>query len=142
MASISASRVRGGLVLIDGPPGVGCPTIAALADTDLLVAVTEPTVSGAHDLARLLDLADSFSIASVVVLNKADLSTEGREGVRALCAERGVDLVAEVPFDESLASTLETMSAEGPSAPGLRDAARSPVADTLWDAVPSRLSFA
>ena len=141
-ASASAAEAAADIVLIDGPPGVGCPTIAALADTDLLVAVTEPTVSGAHDLARLLDLADAFSIASVVVLNKADLSSEGRDRIEALCAERGVDLVAEVPFDESLASTLETMSAEGPSASGLRDAARSPVADALWDAVHSRLSCA
>jgi MinD superfamily P-loop ATPase len=139
LAWTSATEAWSDLVLVDGPPGVGCPTIAALADTDLLIAVTEPSASGAHDLERLLELATSLGVPSKVVLNKADLSAEGAEHIRSVCERRDVELVAEVPFDTSLAATLDTMSASGLAAPGLRDVANSPQADALWDAVASRL---
>ena len=67
------------LVLVDGPPGVGCPTIASLSNADALVAVAEPSVSGEHDLVRLTALARRLEVPTCVVLNKADLSARGAE---------------------------------------------------------------
>lgn len=96
------------LLLIDGPPGVGCPAIAALADTDLLVAIAEPTVSGVHDLARLAELAYRFDLGVAVILNKADLSAEGADWIREFCAERGLPLIAEIPYAPDIAA-LPTM---------------------------------
>lgn len=140
-ASQSAEESGAELILVDGPPGVGCPTIAALADTDLLVAVTEPTVSGEHDLARLLDLAESLGIGAVVVLNKSDLSEPGAASIRSLCEQRAVALVAEVPFDTTLAEALDTMTSEGLASSKLADVAHSSSIDALWESVRSRLSF-
>jgi len=98
------------LMLIDGPPGIGCPVIAAMTNTDLLIAVAEPTVSGEHDLSRLVDLADRFHLPVSVVLNKADLSVPGALRIRALCDARGLTLVAEIPFDPALAGSLEHLA--------------------------------
>jgi MinD superfamily P-loop ATPase len=98
------------LILIDGPPGVGCPLISAVASTDLLVAVAEPSVSGAHDLGRLADLAARVNVPLAVLLNKADLSAEGAEGIRTLCRSRNLELIAEVPFDEAGASYLAALA--------------------------------
>jgi MinD superfamily P-loop ATPase len=97
------------LVLIDGPPGVGCPLISAIASTDLLLAVAEPSVSGVHDLGRLVDLAERVNVPVSVLLNKSDLSKDGARGIRELCAWRGLDL-AEAPFDEAGASLLATLA--------------------------------
>ena len=107
------------VLVIDGPPGTGCPLIAAIASTDLVVAVAEPTISGAHDLGRLVDLTHRFQIPVRVILNKADLSADGAARVRDLCAERGVPLLAEIPFDTALADVGNLFAADASaSAPG------------------------
>jgi MinD superfamily P-loop ATPase len=95
---------------IDGPPGVGCPAIAALTGTDLVVAVTEPTLSGEHDLMRLVTLARRFDLPVAVALNKADLSASGALRIRERVAAEGLDLVAEVPFDAELAALPERLA--------------------------------
>lgn len=95
---------------IDGPPGVGCPAIAAITGTDLVVAVTEPTLSGEHDLMRLVTLARRFDLPVAVVLNKADLSASGARRIRERVAAEGLELVAEVPFDAELASVPERLA--------------------------------
>ena len=94
-------------LLIDGPPGVGCPATAAISNTDLLVAVTEPTVSGAHDLARLITLARHLRVPVSVVLNKADLSVSGAERIRALVLAEGLELIAEIPYDAGAGSVFD-----------------------------------
>jgi len=92
------------LMLIDGPPGTGCPAIASITNTDLLVAVTEPTLSGEHDLARLTALARQLDVPVAIILNKADLSASGAEHIRVRAREEGLELIAEVPFDPELAA--------------------------------------
>ncbi|MDI6712366.1 MAG: ATP-binding protein [Anaerosomatales bacterium] len=99
------------LVLVDGPPGVGCPVIASVTNADLLVAVAEPTISGEHDLARLVDLARRLKVSVAVVLNKADLSASGAGRIRDLAAREGLPLLGEIPFDEALARTLHDLAA-------------------------------
>lgn len=99
------------LLLIDGPPGTGCPAIASVTGVDLVLAVTEPTSSGVHDLGRLEELVRRFGVPLVVVLNKADLSEFGAREVREFCSEREVPLLAEIPFDPELAAVLQRMAA-------------------------------
>lgn len=99
------------LLLVDGPPGVGCPVIASVTNTDLVVGVAEPTVSGEHDLARLVALARRLGVRVAVVLNKADLSVDGAERIRQLAHIEGTPLVGEIPFDNALARTLEALAA-------------------------------
>ena len=65
------------LILIDGSPGIGCPVIASLTGVDLALVVTEPTITGEHDLERILDVADHFGINTAVCINKYDLNPAG-----------------------------------------------------------------
>ncbi len=123
LAAEAAERHAADLVLIDGPPGIGCPLIAAVANTDVLVAVAEPSISGVHDLERLVELARRLNLPVNVVLNKADLAQAGADGIRDLCRARSVPIIGEVPFDPAIAAMLEAMalgrSVEEARAPGL-----------------------
>jgi len=85
------------LLLVDGPPGIGCPVISAIAGSDLTLLVVEPTISGAHDLERILGTADHFGVPSLVAINKADLNVGRSEEIAAFCMERGVGVVGRIP---------------------------------------------
>ena len=87
------------LVLIDGPPGIGCPVHAAIAGVDGVVVVTEPTEAGVHDLTRALGLADHFGLLAGIVLNKADLNAEGARRVETVASLRRVPILGTIPFD-------------------------------------------
>jgi MinD superfamily P-loop ATPase len=103
LGSAEALEAEATLVLVDGPPGVGCPVVASIADADLLVAVAEPTVSGEHDLSRIVELARRFDLTVRVVLNKSDLSAAGAELIREFCRIQELPIVAEIPFDPTIA---------------------------------------
>jgi MinD superfamily P-loop ATPase len=94
-----ARRTGRELVLVDGPPGIGCPVIAAVSGADLALMVTEPSVSGIHDLRRALAAARRFRVPSLVVINKADLNSQAVGTLEEMCATEGVDLVGRVPYD-------------------------------------------
>ena len=87
------------LILIDGSPGVGCPVIASLSNVDLAVVITEPTLSGKHDLERILDLTDHFKIPALVCINKWDIHPKMSTIIQAACKKRKVELLGEIPFD-------------------------------------------
>lgn len=94
------------ILLIDGPPGIGCPVISSFSGTDLVLIVTEPTVSGWHDLQRVLDLAEHFQISALVCINKADLAEEVTQKIKNYCTERHVKVVGAIPFDRQIPETL------------------------------------
>ncbi|NMC68912.1 MAG: 4Fe-4S binding protein [Myxococcales bacterium] len=128
-----AERLAARWLVIDGPPGIGCPVHASVAGADLLVAVTEPTPSALHDLGRLLELAGHFRLPAAVVLNKADLDPAGTELVAAAAAARGAELLGRVPFDPDVPRRLA--AGQGLLAvPGVRDAVVA-----CWRAVVRRL---
>ena len=87
------------LVLIDGPPGIGCPLIASVTGVDVGFVVTEPTMSGIHDLERALQLLSHFHIQPLVCINMCDINRENSEKIVEFCEENGVEVVGEVPFD-------------------------------------------
>lgn len=90
------------LILIDGAPGVGCPVIASLSNVDLAVVITEPTLSGQHDLERILDLTDHFKIPALICINKWDIHPEMSNTIEVACQERNVDLIGKIPFDPTV----------------------------------------
>ncbi|MDD5699081.1 MAG: 4Fe-4S binding protein [Victivallaceae bacterium] len=94
-------------ILGDGAPGAGCPVIAALTGCQLAIAVTEPTVSGIHDLKRVIKLAAHFGIATSVIINKADINPQQTEAVRELCRTEQISVLGEVPFDEAVGQALQ-----------------------------------
>ncbi len=99
-SSQMATREDYELTLVDGPPGIGCPVIAAISGADMVVIVTEPTAAGIHDMKRTLQLAQHFGIAALVCINKADLYPTGAEAIRDHCQNQGLHLIGEFPFDQ------------------------------------------
>jgi len=87
------------IILSDGPPGIGCPVISALSGTDLAVIVTEPTVSGRHDLERVLELCGHFKIPAGVIINKYDLNREEVEKIERFCQKKALRLIGKLPYD-------------------------------------------
>lgn len=93
-------------VIIDGPPGIGCPVLASLTGTDLAVIVTEPTLSGIHDARRVLGLTRHFRIPAGIVINKWDINPEASRKIEALCDEEGVRFLGRIPFSKQVAASL------------------------------------
>jgi len=87
------------LIIIDGPPGIGCPVIASLTGVDLVLIVTEPTLSAIHDLERILGVANHFGIPSVVCINKYDINVDNTEKIERYCKINGVEVVGNLPYD-------------------------------------------
>lgn len=87
------------LIITDGPPGIGCPVIASLGGATVLVIITEPTVSGIHDMERVVDLASHFRVPGMVCVNKFDLNMEMTEAIEQLAVKRNITLLGRVPFD-------------------------------------------
>jgi len=93
-----AEKSGAGMILTDGPPGIACPAISAITGADAALIVTEPTMSGRHDMLRIADLCRRFGTSAAVVLNKADLSSEGSREIEEACRENGLPLLASIPF--------------------------------------------
>ena len=94
------------LILIDGAPGIGCPVIASLTGVDLALIVTEPTMSGLHDLERILDVTRHFGIDSIVCINKYDINEENSKRITAFCRQRGVEMVGNIPYDSVVTEAM------------------------------------
>ncbi|MHC1756588.1 MAG: ATP-binding protein [Methanosarcina sp.] len=86
------------LVLIDGPPGTGCPVIAAITGTDLILVLSEPTVSGLHDLKRAVELTAHFRIPTVACINRYDINEKKSLEIEVFCREAGIPLLACLPY--------------------------------------------
>jgi MinD superfamily P-loop ATPase len=86
-------------VIIDGPPGIGCPVIASMANTDIALVVTEPTMSGSHDMKRILGVAKHFNINVVVCINKYDVNPELSEQIEKYCDENIIKVAGKISFD-------------------------------------------
>jgi MinD superfamily P-loop ATPase len=87
------------LMIVDGPPGIGCPVIAAVSGADLAVIVAEPTVSGIADMQRILRTVEHFNVSALVCINKADIYTAGREEIEVFCGDKGLAIAGRIPFD-------------------------------------------
>jgi MinD superfamily P-loop ATPase len=90
------------LLLIDGAPGIGCPVIASLTGADLALVVIEPTLSGLHDVERVVGLARKLHVPAVVCLNKWDLNLETAHRIEEWCHDAGLPVVGLIPYDEAV----------------------------------------
>jgi MinD superfamily P-loop ATPase len=87
------------LLIVDGPPGIGCPVISANAGADLALLVTEPSVSGVHDLERILATVNHFRVPALVLINKADVNLTYTANIEAYCRAQGIALAGKLPYD-------------------------------------------
>ncbi|HOQ05066.1 MAG TPA: ATP-binding protein [Anaerohalosphaeraceae bacterium] len=89
-------------VFTDGSPGIGCPVIASLTGADFVLAVTEPTQSGCHDLMRVLELTEHFGISAAVCINKADINPEMTRQIERLAVGKNLPKPVTIPYDPSI----------------------------------------
>ena len=94
------------LIIVDGPPGIGCPVISAVTGASLVFIVTEPTLSGLHDMQRVAELANHFKIQTAACINKYDLNLEMSDKIREYCEKTGVQLLGTVPYDLLVSKAL------------------------------------
>ena len=127
-AAEEARKAGASVLLVDGPPGIACPAIAAITGADLSLVVTEPTVAGVHDLERVLGVAEHFGVTSAVLVNKADLSLERAAAIEDLCRARGVDVVGRLPYDPVVTEAM----VQGVPVTEYRDGALSRAVHDTW----------
>jgi len=85
-------------VIVDGPPGIGCPVTAALAGVDKVLIITEPSMSGIHDMERVLSLTTHFDIPAQVCINKHDIHPANTRQIELYCLQKGIEVVGKIPF--------------------------------------------
>ena len=105
-AKLIAEKEKRDFVIIDGPPGIGCPVIASLSGVDIALIVTEPTLSGIHDLERIVGVAHHFGIKGAVCINKYDLNLIITQKIEEYCRHNNIELVGKIPFDISVIEAL------------------------------------
>lgn len=86
-------------IIIDGPPGIGCSAISSITGVDKVVVVTEPTLSGLHDLERTLEVALSFKLPTSVIINKYDINEDISSKIEEYCTQNNIEVVGKYPFD-------------------------------------------
>ena len=94
------------LVIIDGPPGIGCPVISSLSGTDLALVVTEPTLAGIHDMERVVEMAHHFKIETACCINKFDINPANSARIEDWCQEKSIPLLGKIPFDEEVIKSM------------------------------------
>ena len=93
-------------IISDGPPGIGCPVISSLSGADLALLVTEPTLSGQHDLERVLGVCNHFGVLPVVCINKYDINEDNSHRIEGYCLSQGVKVAARIPFDNAVTEAM------------------------------------
>ncbi len=94
------------LLLTDGPPGIGCPVIASFGGAAAVLIVSEPTVSGRHDMERVAQLAAFFKVPTMLCVNKFDLNPDQGEAIEAFAREKNISVIGRVPFDPSFTKAM------------------------------------
>jgi MinD superfamily P-loop ATPase len=94
------------LVIVDGPPGIGCPVISAITGAKGVLIVTEPTVSGIHDMKRVVDLSSYFNVPKAICINKWNLNEEISEEIADYCFREAIELVGKIPYDRRISQCI------------------------------------
>ncbi len=93
-------------IISDGPPGIGCPVISSLSGATLALLVTEPTLSGMHDLERVLGVCHHFGVPALVCINKYDINEDNTRQIVKFCLGQGVEVAARIPFDSAVTEAM------------------------------------
>ncbi len=97
-----ANQIDCDLILIDGPPGIGCPVISSISGVDGVLVITEPTFSGIHDLERILELTKHFKIDTMVAVNKFDINTDNTRKIKKMCFASDAKYVGKISSDQGM----------------------------------------
>jgi MinD superfamily P-loop ATPase len=105
-AKILAEKEKSGLIIIDGSPGIGCPVIASISGVDACLIVTEPTLSGIHDLERVLQLLNHFNVKPFVCVNMCNINAENTDRILGFCKEKEIDVVGTIVFSPQVTEAM------------------------------------
>ncbi len=94
------------IILVDGPPGIGCPVISSLSGASLIILVTESSLSGLHDLKRAIELLSTFKLPALGIINKADINPEQTNQIKEFFKMKNIPLLAEIPFDKKFTEAM------------------------------------
>lgn len=106
MAEKEAEKQQISYILVDGTPGIGCPVTASVTGANYVVIVTEPSLSGQHDLERAYELVKNFSIPAGCIINKNDLNPDVTKKIKSWAKENGIKILAEIPYNENFVKSL------------------------------------
>ena len=98
------------MLLMDGPPGIGCPLISTITGTDAVLVVTEPSVAGLHDLRRVAGVARRYARGTFVAINRFDIDVPLTRSIEAWCAAENLPLVGRIPFDPQVIVSVRSCS--------------------------------
>ncbi len=105
-AKLIAERENLDYIITDGPPGIGCPVISSLSGASLALLVTEPTLSGIHDLERVIGVCRHFGVPVLVCVNKYDLNEENTHRIESYCGSEGIEVAARISFDNIITEAI------------------------------------
>jgi len=101
-----AKELEAEYIISDGPPGIGCPVISSLSGASLALLVTEPTLSGIHDLERVIEVCQHFNVLALVCINKYDINEDNTRQIEKYCRSQGIDIIAKIPFDKVVTEAM------------------------------------
>lgn len=122
-------------IIIDGPPGIGCPVISSLSGVNLALIITEPTLSGIHDMERIIGVCEHFEVPAMVCVNKYDINEENTRTILEYCKARGVTAETLIPFDNVFTEAMIS----GKSVVEYSDCRVAVEINNLWQKVLSKL---
>ncbi len=105
-ARVLASRNKNELIVVDGSPGIGCPVIASISCANLVMIVTEPTLSGLHDAQRVLKLTKHFKVPASLCINKFDINPQMSEKIENYCQYENIEITGKIPYSKDFTSAM------------------------------------
>ncbi|MDP2236310.1 MAG: ATP-binding protein [Bacteroidales bacterium] len=93
-------------IIIDGPPGIGCPVISTITGVDSVLIVTEPSISGLLDLKRTVEITTKFNLKTWVLINKYDLNEDLTDQILSFCVEAKINIAGKLPFDPKIVEAM------------------------------------
>lgn len=105
-ARINANKQKNDLIIIDGPPGIGCPVIASITGADVVLVVIEPTLSGLHDAKRIIELAKHFKVKATACINKFDVNQQICTEIEEFLQENNVEFLGKIPYGKDFTKAM------------------------------------
>ncbi|MDD5094371.1 MAG: ATP-binding protein [Dehalococcoidia bacterium] len=131
-----AEKQGSSLIISDGPPGIGCPVISSLSGASLAVLVTEPTLSGIHDMERVLGVCRHFGVPAMACINKCDSNDYNTYQIVRYCHSQNVEVAAQIPFDNTVTEAM----IQGLPVVEYRQNDVSRQINVLWETITGRLT--
>ncbi|MBN2074092.1 MAG: ATP-binding protein [Dehalococcoidales bacterium] len=123
-------------ILTDGPPGIGCPVISSISGVSKALIVTEPTISGLHDMDRILGLCEHFNIEALVCVNKYDINEENTGKITQYCEDRKISIAGHIPYDDIITEAM----VHGKPVVTYKQNDTSKAIENLWDKLLERMT--